>query len=157
MNTLYYGDNLDILKRYIKDESVDLVYLDPPFNSKQDYNVLFSEKNGSGASAQIKAFEDTWHWDFNATKNYQEIVEAGGDISLVMQAFRRFLGENDMMAYLAMMTPRLIELQRVLKDTGSIFLHCDPTASHTTAPCRADYRPKFAKRKLRHSAGVARQ
>ena len=130
MNTLYYGDNLDILRRYIKDDSVDLVYLDPPFNSKQDYNVLFSEKNGSGASAQIKAFEDTWHWDFNASKNFQEIVEAGGDISLVMQAFRQFLGENDMMAYLAMMTPRLIELQRVLKDTGSIFLHCDPTASH---------------------------
>ena len=129
-NKVYYGDNLDILKRYIKDESVDLVYLDPPFNSKRNYNVIFDSKNGDDSAAQIGAFEDTWHWDFNATKNYQKIVETGGDISLVMQSFRQFLGENDMMAYLAMMTPRLIELHRVLKDTGSIFLHCDPTASH---------------------------
>jgi len=130
MNTLYYGDNLDILKRYIKDESVDLVYLDPPFNSNQDYNVLFQEKNGSGATAQIKAFEDTWHWDHTAALAFKETVEKGGELSLVMQAFRTFLGENDMMAYLTMMAPRLVELHRVLKETGSIYLHCDPTASH---------------------------
>lgn len=130
MNQLYYGDNLDILRRYIKDDTVDLVYLDPPFNSNATYNVLFAERNGSQAAAQVKAFEDTWHWDQAAAKAYQEVVEAGGPVSQAMQAFRTFLGENDMMAYLAMMAPRLVELRRVLKLTGSIYLHCDPTASH---------------------------
>jgi DNA modification methylase len=129
-NFLYYGDNLDILRRYIADESVDLVYLDPPFKSDQNYNVLFQEQNGSRSAAQIHAFEDTWHWDEAAARAYQEIVETGGRVSQVMQAFRTFLGENDMMAYLAMMAPRLVELQRKLKPTGSIYLHCDPTASH---------------------------
>lgn len=129
-NTLYYGDNLDILRRYIKDESVDLVYLDPPFNSNANYNVLFAEHDGTKAAAQIKAFEDTWHWDDSAARTYQETVEAGGRVSQVMQAFRAFLGTNNMLAYLAMMSPRLVELQRVLKPTGSIYLHCDPTASH---------------------------
>jgi DNA modification methylase len=129
-NTLYYGDNLDILRRYIKDETVDLVYLDPPFKSNQDYNILFAEQNGSRAAAQIKAFEDTWRWDQAAAEAYEEVVEAGGKASQVMQAFRTFLGENDMLAYLAMMAPRLVELRRVLKATGSIYLHCDPTASH---------------------------
>ncbi len=130
-NILYYGDNLDVLRRYIKDETIDLIYLDPPFKSDQDYNVLFAEQNGSRAAAQIKAFEDTWQWDQAAAKSYQEIVEkAPPRVSQVMQAFRTFLGESDMMAYLAMMAPRLWELWRVLKPTGSIYLHCDPTASH---------------------------
>ncbi|MDE3051785.1 MAG: site-specific DNA-methyltransferase, partial [Nitrospirota bacterium] len=129
-NTLYYGDNLDVLKRYIKDESVDLIYLDPPFNSNQSYNVLFAEKSGVGSAAQIKAFGDTWHWDQGAALAYQETVEAGGKVAQVMQAFRQFLGGNDMLAYLSMMAPRLVELRRVLKSTGSIYLHCDPTASH---------------------------
>jgi len=129
-NTLYYGDNLDILRRHVKDETVDLVYLDPPFNSNATYNVLFAEQNGSPAPAQIKAFEDTWHWDQIAAEAYQETVEAGGKVSQAMQAFRQFLGDSDMLAYLAMMAPRLVELRRVLKDTGSIYLHCDPTASH---------------------------
>jgi len=130
MNQLYFGDNLDVLRRYIKDETVDLVYLDPPFNSNTTYNVLFAEKNGSQAAAQIKAFEDTWHWDQKAAESYQEVVETGGKVSQVMQAFHTFLGDNDMLAYLAMMAPRLMELRRVLKETGSIYLHCDPTASH---------------------------
>lgn len=130
MNHLYYGDNLDVLRRYIKDESVDLVYLDPPFKSNQDYNVLFAEKDGTGAAAQFKAFEDTWEWNQESALVYQELVEAGGRVSDVMQAFRRFLGTNDMLAYLTMMAPRLVELRRVLKETGSIYLHCDPTASH---------------------------
>lgn len=130
MNTLYYGDNLDILRRYIKDESVDLVYLDPPFKSNQDYNVLFEEQNGSRSAAQIKAFGDTWRWDSSAAQAYQEVVEKGGRVSDALQAFRKFLGDTDMLAYLAMMAPRLIELQRVLKPAGSIYLHCDPTASH---------------------------
>jgi adenine specific DNA methylase Mod len=129
-NQLYYGDNLDILPRYLKDETVDLVYLDPPFKSNQDYNVLFAEKDGSRSAAQIKAFEDTWRWDQAAAEAYHQMVEIGGKVSQAMQAFRTFLGESDMLAYLAMMAPRLVELRRVLKPSGSIYLHCDPTASH---------------------------
>ena len=129
-NTLYYGDNLDVLRRYGKDDSVDLIYLDPPFNSNQDYNVLFAEQDGSRSAAQIKAFGDTWRWDQGSATAYRQMVEGGGQVSQVMQAFHTFLGENDMLAYLSMMAPRLIELRRVLKPTGSIYLHCDPTASH---------------------------
>ncbi len=129
-NVLYYGDNLDILRRYIKDETIDLIYLDPPFKSNQDYNVLFKEQNGSRSAAQIRAFEDTWEWNEDSARAYQEIVESGGKVAEAMLAFRTYLAENDMMAYLAMMAPRLIELKRVLKDTGSTYLHCDPTASH---------------------------
>jgi site-specific DNA-methyltransferase (adenine-specific) len=129
-NSLYYGDNMDILQRYVKDETIDLVYLDPPFNSNQDYNILFAEKDGSRSAAQIKAFGDTWRWDRQSVNAYEEVVESGGNISRAMQAFRQLLEESDMLAYLAMMAPRLIELHRVLKPTGSIYLHCDPTASH---------------------------
>ncbi len=129
-NQLYYGDNYEVLQRYIKDESVDLVYLDPPFNSRQDYNVLFAEKDGSQSSSQIHAFEDTWEWNIDAERSYQHIVEQGGRVADALRAFRTFLGGSDMMAYLAMMAPRLVELRRVLKETGSIYLHCDPTASH---------------------------
>jgi DNA modification methylase len=129
-NTLYYGDNLDILRRYVKDESVDLVYLDPPFNSNTNYNVLFAEKDGSKAASQIQAFTDTWTWTQESESVFAEIVTAGGKVSDCLQAFRTFLGECDMLAYLVMMAPRLVELRRVLKPTGSIYLHCDPTASH---------------------------
>ena len=129
-NLLYYGDNLDILRRYIKDESVDLIYLDPPFNSNATYNVLFAEKSGVQAAAQIKAFEDTWHWDDVAARAMQEVIEGGGKPAQAMLAFTTLLGPSDLLAYLAMMAPRLIELRRVLKSTGSIYLHCDPTASH---------------------------
>lgn len=129
-NTLYYGDNLDVMRRYVDDESVDLVYLDPPFNSARSFNVLFAEQDGSRAAAQIRAFEDTWQWDEAASAAYHEVVEAGGKVSEVLQAFRLFLGGSDMLAYLSMMAPRLVELRRVLKETGSLYLHCDPTASH---------------------------
>jgi len=129
-NQLYYGDNLSVLRDYIKDETVDLIYLDPPFNSRADYNVLFAEKDGTRSSSQITAFEDTWEWNIDAEHAYQSVVEGGGQVSDAMRAFRTFLGHSDMMAYLAMMAPRLIELKRVLKPTGSIYLHCDPTASH---------------------------
>lgn len=115
---------------YIQDESIDLVYLDPPFKSNQDYNVLFSEKNGSFSKSQIKVFGDTWHWTIEAEETYQELVMGGGRVSDVIQSFRILLGENDMMAYLSMMAIRLQQLHRVLKPTGSIYLHCDPTASH---------------------------
>jgi DNA modification methylase len=117
-NLLYYGDNLDILQRYIKDETIDLVYLDPPFKSNQDYNVLFAEQDGSRSAAQIKAFEDTWQWDQAAAEAYHEIMTAGGKVAQAMIAFRTFLDESDMLAYLAMMAPRLVELRRVLKPTG---------------------------------------
>ncbi|MCC6821270.1 MAG: restriction endonuclease [Verrucomicrobia subdivision 3 bacterium] len=130
MGTLYYGDNLDILRRYLKDETVDLVYLDPPFNSAQNYNAFFHEKDGTDAASQIHAFEDTWHWDIETKKAYDAVTEQPGKVSDVMQAFYTFLGGNDMMAYLTMMSARLVELRRVLKPTGSLYLHCDPTASH---------------------------
>lgn len=130
MNRLYYGDNLDVLRQHVDSDSVDLIYLDPPFNSNASYNVLFAERDGTKAASQIKVFEDTWQWDEAAARSCQEIIEAGGKVSEAMQAFRTLLGDSNMMAYLAMMAPRLVELRRVLKDTGSIYLHCDPTASH---------------------------
>jgi len=130
MNTLYYGDNLDILRRYVADETVDLIYLDPPFNSKATYNMLFEEHDGSKSAAQFQAFEDTWHWDQAAAAAYQEVAERGEKISQAIIAMRQMLGDTDMLAYLSMMAIRLIELRRVLKPTGSIYLHCDPTASH---------------------------
>ena len=129
-NLLYYGDNLDILRRYVKDETVDLVYLDPPFNSNANYNVLFAEKDGSKAASQIQAFSDTWTWTQESESVFAEIVTAGGRVADCLQAFRTFLRECDMLAYLVMIAPRLVELRRTLKSTGSIYLHCDPAASH---------------------------
>jgi adenine specific DNA methylase Mod len=130
-NKLYFGDNLKILREHVADESVDLIYLDPPFNSNANYNVLFKEKSGEESAAQITAFEDTWQWSTEVEAAYTEIVSSGprklGDL---IQATRAFLGTNDMMAYLVMMAIRLVELHRSLKPTGSIYLHCDPTASH---------------------------
>ena len=130
-NLLYYGDNLDVLRRHIDDESVDLIYLDPPFNSNADYNVLFAEKDATKSHAQIKAFEDTWQWDLEAAQEYAEVLRSGHDrVAKALKGMYEFLGGSDMMAYLSMMALRLIELRRVLKRTGSIYLHCDPTASH---------------------------
>ncbi|MDM8550902.1 DNA methyltransferase [Desulfobacterales bacterium HSG2] len=130
-NTLFYGDNLEILREYIPDESVDLIYLDPPFNSNRNYNVLFREESGKDSKSQITAFEDTWHWDRSAEDTYADLVtDSPPQIARMIGALREFIGENQMMAYLVMMTVRLIELHRVLKDTGSLYLHCDPTASH---------------------------
>jgi len=127
---LFYGDNLDVLRRHIDDESVDLIYLDPPFNSNADYNVLFAEQDGSRSAAQVKAFGDTWQWDQSAAAAYEEVVESGGQVSQALRAFRTLLGPSNMLAYLSMMAPRLVELRRALKPKGSIYLHCDPTASH---------------------------
>lgn len=130
MNHLYYGDNLTVL-RGMAGESVDLIYLDPPFNSNAGYNVLFKAPDGSGSAAQIEAFDDTWHWNDSAEAAFQDVLRSGnGAAAEMLRAMRSFLGENDMMAYLAMMAVRLIELHRVLKPTGSLYLHCDPTASH---------------------------
>ena len=130
-NQLYFGDNLSVLHDHIPDESVDLIYLDPPFNSNATYNVLFQERSGEDPAAQIAAFEDTWHWTIDSEHTYREVVTDGPDqLGKLLQAMREFLGQNDMMAYLTMMSQRLAELHRVLKPTGSIYLHCDPTASH---------------------------
>jgi DNA modification methylase len=130
-NKLYFGDNLKILREHVPAESVDLIYLDPPFNSSATYNVLFKEKSGEESAAQITAFEDTWQWSVEAEAVYKEIVTSGPrKLADLMQALLAFLGRNDMMAYLVMMAVRLVELHRVLKSTGSIYLHCDPTASH---------------------------
>lgn len=130
MNTLYYGDNLKILREYIKEESIDLIYLDPPFNSNRSYNVLFKDESGTEAESQITAFEDTWHWNQSAENTYRELILQGDEVAQMIQSFRDFIGENQMMAYLVMMAIRLQELHRVLKTTGSLYLHCDPTASH---------------------------
>jgi DNA modification methylase len=129
MNVLYYGDNLDVLRRHVQDETVDLIYLDPPFNSNADYNLLFTE-HGEASAAQVQAFTDTWEWNVDARAAYEQTVESGGPVAETMRAFRTMLGPVDMLAYLSMMAPRLVELRRVLKSTGSIYLHCDPTASH---------------------------
>ena len=130
-NTLYYGDNLPILREYIATESVDLVYLDPPFNSNRSYNVLFKDESGHEADAQIIAFEDTWHWNQKAEEAYHALVTLADEpVSRMIEAMRQFIGANQMMAYLVMMAARLVELHRVLKPTGSLYLHCDSTASH---------------------------
>ena len=130
-NTLYYGDNLHVLREHVKDESVDLIYLDPPFNSNANYNILFKSPEGHNSDAQIEAFEDTWHWNDSAERAFDEVMRSGNTAAFeLLRAMRGFLGDNDMMAYLAMMAVRLLELHRVLKPTGSLYLHCDPTASH---------------------------
>ena len=131
MNQLYYGDNLDILRNHIPDESIDLIYIDPPFNSNQAYNVIFSERDGSSSQAQIRAFEDTWHWGETTEQAYHELVGTAPHLLVeTIKSFRGFLTETNLMAYLVMMALRLVELHRVLKPTGSFYLHCDPTASH---------------------------
>ncbi|MBX9730553.1 MAG: restriction endonuclease [Sphingomonas sp.] len=131
MNRLYYGDNLDVLRDQIGDESVDLIYLDPPFNSNAGYNVLFKSASGAGADASIEAFDDSWTWG-DASKNALLDIASGTNrpLQVMMNAMHSAIGENPLMAYLAMMAVRLVELHRVLKPTGSLYLHCDPTASH---------------------------
>jgi len=132
-NVLYFGDNLEILRNreYFPDNCIDLIYLDPPFNSKKDYNILFKENGGVESEAQIKAFTDTWHWTQSAEDTYHDIVVNGPlKVGKLIGALHDAIGHNDVMAYLVMMTARLIELHRVLKSTGSLYLHCDPTASH---------------------------
>lgn len=135
-NSLYYGDNLPIL-RGMPDCCVDLIYLDPPFNSNADYNAIFRDESGQRTDAQIKAFEDTWHWGPSAEEHYSFLTNTGlhkgrvpSEVTAIIGAFVVALGKNQMTAYLVEMTVRLVELRRVLKDTGSLYLHCDPTASH---------------------------
>ena len=130
-NILYYGDNLFILREHIPSESVDLIYLDPPFNSSRNYNVLFKDESGTESEAQITAFEDTWHWNLEAEHTYAELLtEAPDHVAKMIDSLHDYIGTNQMMAYLVMMAARLVELHRVLKPTGCLYLHCDPTASH---------------------------
>jgi DNA modification methylase len=129
-NTLYFGDNLDVLREAVPDESVDLIYLDPPFNSAADYNVLFKTPKGEQSEAQITAFEDTWHWSAQSARTLQDLYRVKGPLAEFVELMVKRLGYNDLSAYLVMMAARLVELHRVLKPTGSLYLHCDPTASH---------------------------
>ena len=130
-NELHFGDNLNVLRESVRDGSVDLIYLDPPFNSKRDYNLLFKSPKGAQSEAQVAAFLDTWHWGDQAELEYRELIrQSNTDVAELMKAFRSFLGENDMMAYLVMMANRLLEMHRVLKPTGSLYLHCDDAACH---------------------------
>lgn len=129
-NSLYFGDNLHVLRKYVRDETVDLIYLDPPFNSNADYSVLFTAKSARGHRAQIQAFEDFWQWGEEAEEALDEIRARGGSCSAIVRALREALGPTDMMAYIVMMAVRLIEMHRTLRQTGSLYLHCDPTASH---------------------------
>ncbi len=145
MNALYYGDNLSVLREHIKDESVDLIYLDPPFNSKANYNILFQTPKGQNSQAQIEAFKDTWEWGEQAEREFKELLDQSNtDVAKMMAALRGFLGENDMMAYLVMMANRLLEMYRVLKPTGALYLHCDPSASHYLKLCWMQYSARKA-------------
>ena len=131
-NLLCYGDNLDFLKDF-PDAAVDLVYLDPPFNSQASYDVLFKEATGAPEAAQIKAFEDTWTWDLEANKALTEVQRdpaVPAPLVELTKTFMAFLRPSPMMAYLVQMAVRLVQMHRVLKPTGSLYLHCDPTASH---------------------------
>jgi site-specific DNA-methyltransferase (adenine-specific) len=134
LNALFYSDNLRVLRESIASDSVDLIYLDPPFNSQATYNVLFRSPTGTQSQAQIEAFEDTWHWTIReggAADAFDQVMRSGNtNAADLLRAMHSLLGENDMMAHLAMMAVRLVELHRVLKPTGSFYLHCDPTASH---------------------------
>ena len=128
-NHLFYGDNLQVLRDSIADDSIDLVYLDPPFNSQSNYNILFKNPTGEQSKAQIEAFVDTWRWNASAEQAFDDVLRSPGAAEM-LRTFRAVLGESDLMAYLAMMAARLVELHRVLKPTGTLHLHCDPTASH---------------------------
>ncbi len=130
MNRLYCGDNLRVLREEIPSESIDLVYLDPPFNSQEDKSVIYHEADGRKSAAQVQVFEDTWHWNEMSALAYYQTVTGGGQVGDALQAFQTLLDEGDMLAYLSMMAARLVELHRVLKPTGSLYLHCDPAASH---------------------------
>ena len=131
MNQLFFGDNLNVLRDHIANESVDLIYLDPPFKSNRDYNLLFKSAKGEKSEAQIEAFKDSWYWGEQATREIDELLHhKNTDVAQMIHALVAFLGRNDMTAYLVMMSTRLLEMHRVIKPTGSLYLHCDPAAEH---------------------------
>lgn len=128
-NKLYYGDNLDVLRRHVPDESVDLIYLDPPFHSGKNYNIFFRNPAGIASEEQVRAFKDTWWWGTEAALGFDEVVDAGGNVAQAMVALRSFLGECDLLAYLTMMAPRIAELRRVSSRTA----RCISTATRARA------------------------
>ncbi|WP_295822382.1 DNA methyltransferase [uncultured Deinococcus sp.] len=130
MKNLYFGDNLTVLREHIPDASVDLIYLDPPFNSQADYNVIFKDQTGKESGAQSLAFKDTWQWGGESEQALEDLMRGHGSLASFLTDLVGFLNHNSLSAYLAMMSVRLVELHRVLKPTGSLYLHCDPSASH---------------------------
>jgi adenine specific DNA methylase Mod len=130
MNYLYHGDNLTVLRDEIGSESMDLIYLDPPFNSQAGYNILFRDHKGENSDAQTFAFKDTWVWGLESEQAMQDLVTRHGELAMFLQQTVQRLGHNSLSAYLVMMAVRLVELHRVLKPAGSFYLHCDPAASH---------------------------
>lgn len=128
-NELHFGDNLDVL-RAMPSSAIDLIYLDPPFNSNAAYNVLYGTRRGGASQAQSHAFADTWKWNRAARRAMEQTAQRHLEAGALLDAFAKVFPESNMMAYLAMMAVRLIEMRRILKDSGSIYLHCDPTASH---------------------------
>jgi site-specific DNA-methyltransferase (adenine-specific) len=130
VDQIHLGDNLDVLRRCVPDQSVDLVYLDPPFNTARDFGADLRKNLRTRTRQPDRMFTDAWEWDEAAERSWRETVEAGGPASGCMQGFRLMLGETSTLAYLSMMAARLVELRRVLKPTASIYLHCDPGASH---------------------------
>jgi adenine-specific DNA-methyltransferase len=129
MNRLFFGDNLDVLQR-LGSETVDLIYLDPPFNSKASYNVIFGTKRAGPSQAQSHAFEDMWTWGPDARRAMEGVAQRDIAAGQLLDAFFKVFRESAVMAYLAIMAVRLVEMRRVLKGTGSLYLHCDPAASH---------------------------
>ncbi len=129
-NALYCGDNLNILRGHLPDSSVDLVYLDPPFKSDRNYHALFRHNDEDRVREKVPAFEDTWQWNNSAQAAYQQTVDSQTKLGDTLRAFHTFLGATDLLAYLSMLAPRLLQLHRVLNETGTIYLHCDPSASH---------------------------
>ena len=129
-STLFSGDNLAVMRRELADASIDLVYLDPPFLSGRDYGILFERNDGGRERGDTTAFTDTWAWDAEAVTSYTDALGAGGRLAKALEALKSIVGESGVMAYLAMMAPRLVELRRVMKPSASLYLHCDPTASH---------------------------
>jgi adenine specific DNA methylase Mod len=130
MYRLFFGDNLGVLQQHVDNETVDLVYLDPPFNSKAEYNLLYETPENKRETAQRTAFVDTWTWEEDAQFSFEQVLENGGQVASIVNALRKALGKSDTMAYLAMMSARLIQIHRAMKPTASLYLHCDPTASH---------------------------
>ncbi|HZH32909.1 MAG TPA: DNA methyltransferase [Pyrinomonadaceae bacterium] len=133
-NKLYYGDNLEVLRKYVRDETIDLCYIDPPFNSKRNYNQIYNNIGGEDR-AQAQAFVDTWTWDAHANECFEQILDNANGVQTrqsieLIRGLEKVLGRGSLFAYLVMMTVRIAEIRRVLKPTGSFYLHCDPTASH---------------------------
>jgi site-specific DNA-methyltransferase (adenine-specific) len=128
--TLYLGDNLEVLRGKIPDASVDLIYLDPPFKTNQDYGALFARRDSREPRTRIVAFDDTWTWTDASGAQFDDLVAAKTKLGQTLLLLEQVVGRNDLLAYVTEMAPRLVEMHRALRQSGSLYLHCDPTASH---------------------------